>query len=104
MKFSLVNEKEIYQNMKSKNLENSPVELWSTSHPHPILVQTLTGLVPLGIRYVDNIFATSFSVIPVPSSELADKGSKLSLEPWKRVTSLSMKQVSSLQLQSFIRQ
>lgn len=37
MKFSSVNEKEIFQNMKSKNLENIPCELWSTPPPYLIL-------------------------------------------------------------------
>lgn len=40
MKFSSVNEKEIYQNMKSKNLENTPCELWSTRTPTPYCPET----------------------------------------------------------------
>lgn len=35
IKFSLANEKEIYRNMKRKNLENTPYELWSTPTPTP---------------------------------------------------------------------
>lgn len=41
--------------------------------------------------------------IPVPSSELADAESELSLEPRKCITLLATKKVNSLQSQSFIR-
>lgn len=63
MKFSLVNEKEIYQSTKTKNLENTPV-------------YRSKGFISLCIRYGDRFFAASFSIFPVPSSERADKGSK----------------------------
>lgn len=94
-KFSLVNDKGIYQSTKTKIVEDTLVELQSTSSPSTVHSCVLD-------MWAD--FAGSFSIIPVPSSELADKGSKLSLESWRRVTPFALRSAGSLQLRSFIRQ
>lgn len=75
IKFSLVNKKEI-EYEKQKLGEHS---MWIMVYPrpYPILVQRLTGLLSLRIRYVDSILQQHFLLFPVLRTELADKGSKL---------------------------